>query len=433
MDLIDMHAAEPCRSSTHPKNCNLATEEAQVSRRLGTESGQAVLVMVALSLPILLGFTGFALDVGTLFRAKRLAQTAADSAAIGGASRLKYSTAPDVTTAAQADAVLNGMTNGQGGSTVTVNRPPLSGPHQCSSDTNCNSYVEVITAQSSPTFFMKVFGWDPVTVGARAVATQGSGQGCIVALGTSGTTFSNSGNTTLSASQCGISVNSPDPSAMSVNGNVTINVGTIGVVGGYSQAGGSASISPTPSTGVAPVSNPLGFLTPPTCSATGSSSTSGGTTTFQPGNYTSTTTINGTSNNVFASGVYCFSGNLKISGNPTISGTGVTFYFSGSASLNMTGGGTVSLSAPTSGTYNGILIYQNPSDTSSISLGGNSGGTIAGVVYAPGAAIDFQGTSGATFYVAIVTKSISIGGTPNVQNYATLNGQSPITAAALVE
>jgi hypothetical protein len=114
------------------------------------------------------------------------------------------------------------------------------------------------------------------------------------------------------------------------------------------------------------------------------------------------------------------------------------FYLSGNASISMTGGGTLNLSAPTTLTgsqanYNGILFYQDPSDTASASFNGNSSGTIKGVFYMPNASLSFQGTSGATFYTAIVAKSISLGGTPNLLNYATLNGSSPITAATLVE
>ncbi len=49
-------------------------------KRLKEASGQ-VLVMTALSITVLLGFIAFATDVGLLLHERRMAQTAADSAA----------------------------------------------------------------------------------------------------------------------------------------------------------------------------------------------------------------------------------------------------------------------------------------------------------------------------------------------------------------
>ncbi len=53
------------------------------------ERGQTI-ILVALSLPLLLGFVGIATDVGALFKDKRTMQTAADAAAIAGALNLNY-------------------------------------------------------------------------------------------------------------------------------------------------------------------------------------------------------------------------------------------------------------------------------------------------------------------------------------------------------
>ena len=53
-------------------------------RALKEERGQ-MLVLVALSMTVLLGFLALAIDVGLLFRAKRNLQVAADAAAVAGA------------------------------------------------------------------------------------------------------------------------------------------------------------------------------------------------------------------------------------------------------------------------------------------------------------------------------------------------------------
>src|SRR6185437_5020173 len=79
-------------------------------------------------------------------------------------------------------------------------------------------------------------------------------------VGTSGTGFTNNGTVNLQASSCGLVVNSPDPNAMVLNGHSdTVNLGAIGVVGGY-VGDGSPTVSPTPITGVPPENDPLNYL-----------------------------------------------------------------------------------------------------------------------------------------------------------------------------
>jgi uncharacterized membrane protein len=64
-------------------------------RAMKEEHGQ-MLVLVALSMTVLLGFLALAVDVGLLFRAKRTMQVAADAAAVPESSKLHYAPAPRV-------------------------------------------------------------------------------------------------------------------------------------------------------------------------------------------------------------------------------------------------------------------------------------------------------------------------------------------------
>ena len=61
------------------------------NRRFGSRSdrcrGQVVMLTV-LVFPVLLGFTGLALDAGYIYHVKRRMQTAADAGALGGAKEL---------------------------------------------------------------------------------------------------------------------------------------------------------------------------------------------------------------------------------------------------------------------------------------------------------------------------------------------------------
>ena len=106
-----------------------------------SESGQA-LVLAALALVVLIGFAGLAIDMGVLRYQKRMQQSAADAAALAGASNLA-SKSGGVTAGAQNASATNGFTDTGGGQTsactasnatvgtvcVQVNNPPLSGPH----------------------------------------------------------------------------------------------------------------------------------------------------------------------------------------------------------------------------------------------------------------------------------------------------------------
>ena len=51
------------------------------------------------------------------------------------------------------------------------------------------------------------------------------------------------------------------------------------------------------------------------------------------------------------------------------------------------------LSAPTSGTYDGILIYQNPSNTNSMIFNGSGSSIIKGIFYLPTAQLTLNGSN----------------------------------------
>src|SRR6185437_14607359 len=137
-------------------------------RKLGNESGQT-LVFVAVGISVLLGFAAFATDIGIMLREQNLAQHAADSAAIAGATRLHYPSSV-VTTAALNDAAQNGFTNGVNGVTVTVIDSPSASDTGNAAFTGPN-FVKVTISKDTPGFFMKVFNRTSMMVSASAVAT----------------------------------------------------------------------------------------------------------------------------------------------------------------------------------------------------------------------------------------------------------------------
>jgi Putative Tad-like Flp pilus-assembly len=410
-------------------------------KRLRSESGQT-LVIVALSMAMLLGFMAFAVDAGILLRDRRLAQIAADSAAVAGAAYLDPVNPTSSTytpTAAQAAAALNGFTNGANGVTVTVNGPTNGGPKFGAFAGN-PQYVEVIVSQSASVFFLNLIGLHSMTVTTRAVATLGNSQNCIYALGSSGIVINASNGANLTATSCGIVGNGN----LSVVGGAQIHAQTIAVAG-TSTINNGGSTSPTPVTGIPPVSNPLAYLTPPTYGSCinppngGNGSYANGVTLGPTGGgvicYNYLNIANGATNITLNPGTYVINGNFTLGGGVSVTGTGVTFYFPNSGdTINIANGVTVNLSAPTSGNLSGILFWQSSADTSTVSLEGGANSNLEGVIYAPTAPLLVENGTGTNTYVDTIVQSLTIDGGATLKNYDLLPGTSnPIKAVELVE
>lgn len=454
---------------------------------LDDEDGQT-LIVVAIGLTVILGFMALATDVGIQLRNRRLAQTAADSAAMAGASQLLTSATGttltnDINAVGEAAASENGFTNGSSGTTVYVGTPE-DGPYAGNA-----SYVEAIVTQSAPTIFMAIFGRNTMTVSAEAVATLGNGNNCIYALSTSGNgvTVQNSGDIYIPG--CGVQ----DNSNLAVNEGGTITARSIGVSGTSSGSSvGSNETSPAPVYNIAPASNPLAYLTPPSytvssCTQTltlneysnppvspsnagtyvqttpyntpvtftpnttysyngnpcyGGITINGGTATLN--NPTGVVLINGSltvENGATANlgcGLYYITGNLTATGNgfnaPSsgTTGCGVTFYVEGDIDIG-NGGQSISLIAPTSGSYNGILFWQ-PGSGTTFSVNGGSNSMMEGIVYAPGTAITLDNGSNSNIYLDVVGNTVNVQGAAELQSYQSLPGTAnPFKAIKLVE
>ena len=144
-------------------------------RSLAVEDGQ-VLILVALSATVLMGFLALSVDIGNLYFARRAAQNAADISALVGAQN-KQGTIPNVIIVqndavrdAHRYAIENGYDTNSGASNhvwnqeVRVDVPPETGPFA-----NQPDYIEVRIRRNLPTLFAGVLGVD-LDVSARAVA-----------------------------------------------------------------------------------------------------------------------------------------------------------------------------------------------------------------------------------------------------------------------
>lgn len=465
--------------------------------RRNKESGQA-LVLTAVALVMLMGFAGLAIDMGVLRHEKRLQQTAADAAALAGANNLSYG---GVIAAGQAASAANGFSDTAatcstgcpnagdvGFVTVTINTPPLSGPH-----TGQAGYVEALVTDVHPTYFMKVLGTTKESVTARAVATNVAGSpiggaGCIDTLGAPNKRIepgiSTSGSVTLQAPTCGINDNGNLITGGGANLNIT--AGSIGVSGSVTQ-NGTGTVSPQPVSGVPAIGDPINATAPTvgtsqgpikitsgTCNVGQYAGCSGvtcslGTCTVSPGTYDdicvdNNQTVNflaglyvitgnslcntGTEFQVNAGSTVCNSVNADCSGMMGSANAGVTFYMTGTGSVNINGNATADFAAPTSGTYEGLLFYQDPSDTAPASLSGTNNTSYQGALYFPSAQLTFGGNNtttgtfnGGAAFTLIVSSWLTLAGNPTIilnSDFSGLSGNGgplagAITTARLVE
>jgi putative Flp pilus-assembly TadE/G-like protein len=442
--------------------------------KLNKQSGQ-VLVGVAFAMVVLAGFAGLAIDMGTLRYQKRLQQSAADGAAMAGADEIRYHASAGVTGAARNASTLNGFTDSAGNVSncaataatvgticVQVLNAPANvtlpdgtvipgGPHIG----NVN-YVEVLVAEVQPTYFMKIFGTNGKLVVARAVATlvgeSGTAPGCVYTLGPPGTGVgvTNSGTPSLIAPTCGIE----DNGDFTTNGSkVDITAGSIGAVGSSTNNGGGSVLCGSPLAActiaqIPPIGDPLSFLQPPTVgTAVNWTGNPVPGTTYKSVKLNASDTIN------FPAGTYIIDGDFTINAQATVcnqiaagctptgaANAGVTFYITGGGTVKINGGANVYLAAPNSGTYAGILFYQDPNDTSKAIIDGGSTSYYQGGLYFPSAELDFGGnsfTNATAAYTIIVADDLKLNGTSTVQlnsNFASLpGGVSIIENAILVE
>lgn len=429
------------------------------------DQGQAI-VITALALSVLMLMAGLGVDVGFLRYQKQQMQKAADAGAIAGAAALEYG--GGYLNAAYNDAAANGFTNGVNGVNVYVHHPPTTVGDPFYLDTN---YVEVIVAQVQPTFFMPVGGFYSVPVSARAVAAAtASASGCIYVLDpTDNDTYNNNNGGTggMVNATCNVYVDSSSNQAFYSSGSGTCTTAhLIGVVGQVDQD----SCGTSPKTGITSFTDPLMGLPAPTgwsCHTPQQSSPPTACTYTSPnGPFTCTASATVYADTycggiVINSGVaVTFSptgpgnstyilagGGLTVnSGASVVSGSGGVTFFNTAApggiagSINLASGTTENLVAPTSGTLQGILFFQDrnllPGPSSPPATLGGSNAFIEGALYFPTAVVNYYGNSSANSpYTEIVAWKLNISGNSQFNDtYSGLGtGQSPIHTATLVE
>jgi Flp pilus assembly protein TadG len=435
-------------------------------RLVREEEGQT-LVLTVFCGAVLLGFLGLAVDAGVLFNARRQMQTAADAAAMAGATEMFYNGITNVTTKAQAAATANGVDSAVAGNNVIVTTSPTLNPGGVA----CPSCVKVQLSKPNPTIFMATMSqwffkssqFNSINVSAMAVAgAPGSSSTCMYVMDPSASSslwIHGAGD--INAPGCSVYVNSSDPNALCVTGNAgKSDISNIAVVGGQGSKGnckGDPGAPVYPGAGVqTPAIANQGMPADPTTnckSVTTVASLSGSIAGPGYGNYACYTNSCTTGKNgvetctpvtlnsaTLGAGIYVFESGVKITGATTIGGNSAT----GGATVVVAKGAYDSGTATTfydyapadpNSVYNGVAIYQPSSNSNQMTLQFGSGSSIFdGAVYAPSAAVDLHDQGGAVNATNLIVGQVYVNGTINLTNYSTYNPlTTPFKQISLVQ
>jgi len=359
-----------------------------------------VATLFALLAPVMIGGLGLGAETSYWYYTDLRLQAAADAAAYAGAiEKRSGSDTATVDAAASSAAGQNGFLSG---GTITVNSPPTSGAYQTS------DAVEVVLRQNVARAFTAIFSSNPVAESARAVARfQTASNACILALDASSSkSIDFSGNTGVTLSGCAVMSNSIANDAVNVQGSAMLSVDCLVSAGGVSlNSGVQMTQCSSPETQAPPVADPFADVPAPTPSGNCivSNTRSNGTATLSAGYYCHGLSLKGAV--TLNSGVYYISGgDFQINANASITGSGITIYLAAGASVSINGNAYVNLSAPTSGTYSGILFFGDRSVTTYNTFNGTAGSKLTGAIYFSSGSVsylgNFSGNSGCTQVVA---------------------------------
>jgi hypothetical protein len=406
------------------------------------------MILAAVMMVILFAFMGLALDASYMYFHKRAMRTAADAGAYAGAlEKLRGTT--DVTSASKKDTALNGFADGSDNVTVDVNSPPLSG-----SKTGDTNFVEVVITHPQPTWFMRMLDYNSITVKARAVAGVGAtSNACVFALNRDTSNVDNgffANGTTNSTFACAVYSNAN----FRATGGACIVAPSVNYTGEYTNQNGGTDCGPGGIEQGVPIVDPLlnKFAIPAysSCTANNFNVTGGTTVTISPGTYCGGIAISGSVQNVvFSSGQYILvGGGLSVNGAVNISGSDVTFFdtYPGTqtnkySGIGINGSGTVTLSAPTTGIYKGLLMYQDPSVPWSASNGSVIAGAnpvYDGILYFPTTDLQYSGSSssnvtGTDGYTVLIGYDIKVNGSAKINSDFTTLGGNPLQDAVFAE
>ena len=375
----------------------------------------AIIVKLALVLPVLLTLVGGTIDLASGFRDKQKLQSAADAAAKAAALELTLIdyTKNDITSLARA--VVN--------ASVAANSAGGSRPVQVIATTKTDPLQVTVTATQRTEGVFNKFGLQHSHNVVRSVAQViGKPNICVLGLDPSEAgTLELWSKARMTAQNCAVYSNSNSTKGIVTKQTSTLAATMICSVGGTEGANGS--LSPEPITDCPSFTDPLASRAAPSvgpCAETGRVVASG-MVTLQPGVYCGGLTINGTAVVTLAAGEYIIkNGPLIVADSASIVGESVGFYLVGEgARFVFATGTTISLKAPVSGTMAGLLFFESrdQSETLFHEINSDNARMLLGTIYLPQGELRIdanQPVANESAYTALVVRRLRLYSGPHL-------------------
>jgi Flp pilus assembly protein TadG len=349
-----------------------------------SDAAGAVAITFGLTAMVLAAAVG-AVDYGRAVNARTEMQHASDAAALAAAA------VAEEDRIGLATQIFNANYTAKSGVNVTVS--------------STGTKVTVSATDAIATSLLGVVGIEQLAIGASSAAeayVASANPLCVLLLETSEIGLYVNAFSKLDAT-CGVHINSKNKEALYANSNSRL--ATTGIcVNGTSRLNSGATATPPPIDGCPPKDDPLVSLAEPLerllpCTFTDYKVASGQRKTMVPGVYCKKTLIENGGRAVMLPGVYIFrTGEFVVNSGASVTGDGVMMYFQDKDTrLNVNSNSTFTLSAPKSGTYAGVLLFQSrrPETLTAPPHIVNSNGNfqLEGTIYAPNGIVEINSQS----------------------------------------
>jgi Flp pilus assembly protein TadG len=392
--------------------------------RFLADTSAATIVLFAILAPVLVGAMGLAAEASYWRIHQNAMQHASDSAAMAAAANGSANYAAE----AKAVAAKYGFVNGVGNVTVTVTNTSVTGcTSNCYSVTISDGVPAMLSAVVGYHGATRINGQSVTSMAATATSTATPGSSfCLLALATSGAEGIRANGSPKSNLSCNVmsdtdatcdggDLNAPYGAAHGTNDNcgVTTKSNVALVADPYSALASNIPADTCVSFPQEPAKKNDPAL-PAANLWSGVSSISGVKVVCGDQQLVGNTTINNT--------VLVIENGQLDTNKYTLTGSNLTVVFTGINNASYqhipTGGGTLDITAPTSGTWSGVAIYQDPSLTTNVNMsaaGNSPTWDLTGLVYLPHSSITLSGavnksSQGQTCFVMVID-NVTINGT----------------------
>lgn len=320
-----------------------------------------IAIKFAVLTPILLMLVGHSIDYAIAVDKRARLQAAADAAALAAAKEISLSDFRRENVNAVANAVVDRHLVSYNLADAS-DASEFSGVEVAASVKSDPLEVDVTASLAVPSAVGQVFGLGHESITVHSVArVVGRPNICVLGLDSSEAgTISLEQRALVTGNNCAVFSNSDDQHSIKAKNSASLKASLICARGG--KSGGPGHFSPEPLTDCPSFDDPLGDRPEPVAGACVETDliVSGGTRTLDPGTYCGGMRIELGATVTLNPGIYVIKdGPLVVTGQSTMSGDGVGFFFKGpGAAFQFATASSIDLAAPEDGGMAGLLMFE---------------------------------------------------------------------------